>query len=93
MILAHKLFNNTDKTVIGVPNNIDKEILVNIVNRMNVNEVFVYFDNYTILHTSTLAYQNIMFFLEEKGIKTHFRVLSCNDLIEMNGKKEIREVA
>ena len=58
MILAHKLFNNTNKTVIGIPNNIDKDLILSIVQRMNASEVFLYADKYTILHTSTLMYEN-----------------------------------
>lgn len=91
IILAHKLFNSTNKTVIGVPNNIDKEVLFSIVNRMKVKEVFVYFDNYTILHTSTAVYNNIMISLEEKGIKTNFRVAVLDD-IELIDKNDIKEI-
>ena len=52
--------NNTNKTVIGIPNNIDKDLILSIVQRMNASEVFLYADKYTILHTSTLMYENTL---------------------------------
>lgn len=81
MILAHKLFNNTNKTVIGIPNNIDKDLILSIVQRMNASEVFLYADKYTILHTSTLTYENTVKSLERQNIKVEFRVaLNENDI-------------
>lgn len=81
MILAHKLFNNTNKTVIGIPNNIDKDLILSIVQRMNASEVFLYADKYTILHTSTLMYENTVKSLERQNIKVEFRVaLNENDI-------------
>ncbi len=74
MILAHKLFNNTNKTVIGIPNNIDKDLILNIVKRMNASEVFLYADKYTILHTSCLMYENTIEALERNNIRVDFRV-------------------
>ena len=40
IILAHKLFNSTSEIVIGIPGNVDKDIIVNSINRMKVKEVF-----------------------------------------------------
>lgn len=81
MILAQKLFNNTNKTVIGIPNNIDKDLILSIVQRMNASEVFLYADKYTILHTSTLMYENTVKSLERQNIKVEFRVaLNENDI-------------
>lgn len=81
MILAHKLFNNTNKTVIGIPNNIDKDLILSIVQKMNASEVFLYADKYTILHTSTLMYENTVKSLERQNIKVEFRVaLNENDI-------------
>lgn len=90
IILAHKLFNDTHKTVIGVPNNVNKEVLLSMVNRIKVREVFLYVDNYTILHTSTLIYQNIIETLEREGIKVNFRVAlgNKNTLQSSNGIQE-----
>ena len=56
MILAHKLFNSTQQLVLGIPNNLDKEILLDIIERLKIKEVFLYVDKYTIAHTSTLMY-------------------------------------
>lgn len=78
IILAHKLFNSSNKTVIGIPNNIDKDILLNIVERMNVSEVFLYVDSYSILHTSSLIYKNVIETLEKLNIKVNFRVASLH---------------
>ena len=94
MILAHKLFNNTNKTVIGIPNNIDKELILNIVKRMNVSEVFLYVDKYTILHTSCLIYENIIETLEENNVKVDFRVALTeadigNDLKQQEEKRKV----
>lgn len=93
MILAHKLFNNTKKTVIGIPNNIDKDVILNIVKRMNTSKVFLYADKYTVLHTSGLMFNNIIQSLEEKGIKVNFRIaLSDSDLkLELNQEQNIEE--
>lgn len=95
MILAHKLFNNTNKTVIGIPNNIDKDLILNIVKRMNASEVFLYADKYTILHTSTLMYENTILALEEQNIKVDFRIaLTENDVgSDLNECKEIKKIA
>ena len=94
MILAHKLFNNTNKTVIGIPNNIDKDLILNIVKRMNVSEVFLYVDKYTILHTSCLMYENIIETLEENNVKVDFRIALTetdigNDLKQQEEKRKV----
>lgn len=90
IIVAHQLFNKTNKIVIGIPNNIDKDLLWNIIEKMNAKEVFVYFDEYTIIHTSTAAYNNTIKFLEEQGIKTHFRIVAKNSesIIEEKSEKQ-----
>lgn len=90
MILAHKLFNNTNKIVIGIPNNIDKDLILNIIKRMNVSEVFLYVDQYTILHTSNLMCKNVMIALKEQNIKVNFRIaLTENDIgRDLNEDKE-----
>ena len=87
MILAHKLFNNTGKVTIGVPNNIDKEVIINIVKRINASRVILYADKYTILHTSGLMFTNIIESLEEKQIKVDFRIA----LTENNIGSELNE--
>lgn len=87
IILAHKLFNNTNETVIGVPNNINADILLNIVHQMQVKEIFLYVDNYTISHTSTQICQNIIRTLEKQGIKVNFRV-ALTDLDIKNERQE-----
>lgn len=74
MILAHKLFNSTKQLVLGIPNNLDKEILLDIIKRMKIKEVFLYVDRYTITHTSTLMYSNVIDTLEKLGIKVNFRI-------------------
>ena len=94
MILAHKLFNNTNNIVVGVPNNINKEWITNIVKRMNISEVFLYVDKYTILHTSCLMYKNIIETLEKNGIKVDFRIALTerdigNDLKQPEEKRKI----
>ena len=95
IILAHKLFNNTNKIVIGVPNNIDKEVILNIVNRINVSEIFLYVDKYTIAHSSVAIFANIIETLEKQGIKVDFRIaLSEKDIgNELNEYKEKRKTA
>lgn len=95
MILAHKLFNNTGKIVIGIPNNLDKELILSIVNRMNASEVFLYADKYTILHTSCLMYGNIVQALEEQNIKVDFRIaLTENDIgNEMEKDEKVLKIA
>lgn len=79
MILAHKLFNNTNEMVIGIPNNVEKDVILNIVSQMKVKEVFLYADKYTILHTSKFMYQNIIESLEKQNIKVNFRVALVNE--------------
>ena len=94
MILAHKLFNNTNKTVIGIPNNINKELILNIVKTLNASEVFLYVDKYTILHTSSFIYENIIQVLEKQNIKVNFRVaLTGIDIDTEVNKKENRKIA
>lgn len=94
MILAHKLFNNTNKTVIGIPNNINKELILNIVKTLNASEVFLYVDKYTILHTSSFIYDNIIQVLEKQNIKVNFRVaLTGIDIDTEVNKKENRKIA
>ena len=95
MILAHKLFNNTNKTVVGVPNNIDKDLILNIVKRMHVNEVFLYADKYTILHTSSLIYKNIMQALEKNNIRVDFRIALTEKNIgsDLNNYEEKKKIA
>lgn len=81
MILAHKIFHKTNKTVIGIPNGINKELILNIVKRLNASEVLLYMDKYTILHTSTLIYKNIIEALEEQNVKVNYKViLNGNDI-------------
>lgn len=95
MILAHKLFNNTKKIVIGVPNSIEKEVILNMVKRMNASEVFLYADRYTILHTSSSMYRNIVKALEEQNIKVDFRIALTEDNIgiDLNKDEEKRKSA
>ena len=81
MILAHKLFNSTQQLTIGIPNNLDKELLLNIIGRMNIKEVFLYVDKYTMLHTSTIMYQNVVETLESEGIKINFRIALTTERI------------
>lgn len=73
IILAHKLFNKFNKTIIGIPNNASSESIMNMVNKMNVSEVILYVDEYTILHTSKAICKNIIQPLEKHGIKVDFR--------------------
>lgn len=92
IILAHKLFNNTNKVVIGIPNNVDKDIILNLVNRLKAKEVFLYQDIYSIKHTGVLIYKNVIETLESNGIKVHFRIIT--DYFENSGIcKEIQEKA
>ena len=95
MILAHKLFNNTNKTVIGIPNTIDKDLILNIVKRLNASEVFLYADKYTILHTSSLMYENTIQALEKQDIKVNFRIAltETNIGIDLNKGEENRKIA
>ncbi len=95
MILAHKLFNNTSKIVVGIPNNIDKDLILNIVKRMHASEVFLYADKYTILHTSALMYKNTILALEEQNIKVDFRIaLTETDIdSDLNEYKEHKKIA
>jgi hypothetical protein len=95
MIVAHKLFNNTNKTVIGIPNNIDKDLILSVVKRMKATEVFLYADKYTILHTSTLMYENIIQELEEQNIKVDFRIALTETNIgsDLNECEEKRKIA
>ena len=74
MILAHKLFNSTQQLVLGITNNLDKEILLDIIERLKIKEVFLYVDKYTIAHTSTLMYSNVIETLEKHEIKVNFRI-------------------
>lgn len=91
MILAHKLFNNTNKTVIGIPNNIDKDFILTIAKSMNVSEVFLYVDKYTILHTACQVVSNIIQALEEKSIKVDFRIALTENDIGSDLKEEFKE--
>lgn len=95
MILAHKLFNNTNKIVIGVPNNIEKDLILSIVKRMNVSKVFLYVDKYTILHTSTFMYENIIETLEKQNIKVDFRIAltEFNTGLDLNKPEEKKKIA
>lgn len=95
MILAHKLFNNTNKTVIGIPSNIDKDLILNIVKRMNVSKVFLYADKFTILHTSSSIYKNVIKSLEEQNIKVDFRIALTENNIgsDLNEIEEKRKIA
>lgn len=88
MILAHKLFNNTRKTVIGVPNNIEKDFILDIVKRMKASKVYLYADKYTILHTSCLMYENIIETLEGQNIDVEFRIALTEDDIGNDLKEE-----
>lgn len=91
MILAHKLYNNTKKTVIGIPNNIDKDFIITITKRMNVSEVLLYVDRYTILHTSGQVVTNIIQALEDKNIKVDFRIALTENNIGSDLNKEEKE--
>lgn len=94
MILAHKLFNNTNKTVIGVPNSIDKDLILNIVKRMRANEVLLYADRYTILHTSSSMYINIIKSLEKNNVKVDFRIaLTESDIASEDKDNKIEKIA
>lgn len=88
MILAHKIFNSTHKLVIGIPNNIDKDIILSIVNRMKIKNVLVYMDTYTIKHTSTFVYTNVIEFLQKNGINASLKIASV-DNIEENIEKNV----
>lgn len=88
MILAHKIFNDTNITAIGIPNNIDKDWILEIVKRMNAKEVYLYVDKYTILHTSTFIHRNIIESLENEKVKVNFRVALIGDEENKNEKKE-----
>ena len=94
MILAHKLFNNTNKTVIGVPNSIDKDLILNIIKRMKANEVVLYADKYTILHTSNSMYINIIKSLEKNNVKVDFRIALIESDIDSEDKdNKIEKIA
>lgn len=95
MILAHKLFNNTSKIVVGVPNSIDKELILNIVKRLKATEVLLYIDKYTILHLNMSVFTNIIDVLEEQNIKVDFRIAinEENIGIELNECKEDKKIA
>lgn len=69
IIDAHKLFNSKRKIILGVPNSINKNLLIDIINRLNVEEVILYADTYTLLHASSSMYRNIIKLLENQGIK------------------------
>ena len=88
MILAHKIFNSTHKLVIGIPNNIDKDIILSIVNRMKIKNVLVYMDTYTIKHTSTFVYTNVIEHLQKNGINASLKIASV-DNIEENIEKNV----
>ena len=89
MILAHKLFNITNKTVIGIPNNIDKDLILSIIKRMNASEVFLYVDKYTILHTSSSICENVIQALEKQNIKVNFRIALTETNLETNLKNDL----
>ena len=56
-------------------------MILNIIKSRNVNEVFLYADQYTILHTSCFMYENIIETLEKQNVKVHFRIaLNENNL-------------
>ncbi len=93
MILAHKLFNSTKQLVLGIPNNLDKEILLDIIGRMKVQEVFLYVDQYTITHTSTLMYSNVIETLEKVGIKVNFRIALIDERVVSDFKIQEKNVA
>lgn len=95
MILAHKIFNNTNKTVVGIPNNIDKDLILSIVKRMSAAEVILYVDKYTLLHTSNLMYENVIQALEEQNIKVDFRIALTETNIgsDLNKSEEKRKIA
>lgn len=95
MILAHKLFNNTSKLVVGVPNSIDKELILNIVKRLKATEVILYVDKYTILHLNMSVFSNIIDVLEEQNIKVDFRIaINEKDIgTELNKCKEEKKIA
>lgn len=94
MILAHKLFYNTNKIIIGIPNNINKELILNIVNRLNASKVYLYIDKYTLSHIlSTNVVNNVLETLEQQGIKVDFRIALSEenigkDLIEQENENK-----
>lgn len=88
MILAHKLFNSTQQLVLGIPNNLDKEMLLDIIERMKIKEVFLYVDKYTITHTSTLMYSNVIQTLEAIGIKVNFRIALIDERLSSDFQKQ-----
>lgn len=82
MFLAYKLFNLTEKTIIGVPNNIDKDIILNIVNKLKADKVILFADSYSIKCTSNLFYKNIIDSFKGQGIRVDFKLAINEDTIE-----------
>lgn len=62
---------------------------------MNVSEVFLYADKYTILHTSSLMYENTIQALEAQNIKVDFRIALTETNIgsDLNTSEENKKVA
>lgn len=87
MILAHKLFYNTNMIVVGIPNNINKEQILNIVKRLNATRVILYLDDYTVLHSMAIG-KNIINPLEEQKIEVDFKLAICEENI---GKELIEQ--
>ena len=58
---------------------------------MNVSEVLLYVDKYTILHTSGQVVTNIIQALEEKSIKVDFRIALNENSIGSDLNKEEKE--
>lgn len=88
MIDAHRLFNKYNTIVIGIPNNIETELLLSILNRMKINEVDLYIDDYTIIHNASLISSNVMNPLKNNGIKYNFKLTKCENYNENLNKVE-----
>ena len=91
ILAAYKLFNEFGNLVLGIPNNINKELLWEIISRMRVKEVTIYVDTYTMKHTSNLVFKNVISFLEEKNIKVHFKL--DLEYSKLNKKQEKKKIA
>lgn len=82
IFLAYKLFHLTGKTIIGVPNNIDKDIILYLVNRIKADKVVVFADTYSLKCTSNLFYKNIVESLKGQGIDVDFKLAIGKDFLE-----------
>lgn len=87
MIDAHRLFNKYNKITIGIPNNIETEVLLSIINRMNISEIDLYIDDYTIIHNPVLISSNVLNPLKDNNIKYNFKLTKCE-----NYKENLNEI-